>query len=70
MERKADISAEAEAVISGLRAAGMQIPTLDKLAQYRNETRAGYAPYVEQALAGFDGEIKDIEIAGFINAHL
>ncbi len=64
MERTADISAEAEAVLAGLRAAGMQIPTLDNLAQYRANTRAGYAPYVEQAIAAFDGEIKDIEIAG------
>ncbi len=64
MERKADISAEAEDVISGLHAAGIQIPTLDNLAQYRANTRAGYAPYVEQAIAAFDGEIKDIEIAG------
>ena len=41
MERKADISAAAEAVISELRAAGMQIPTLDNLVQYRANTRAG-----------------------------
>lgn len=64
MERKADISPEAEAVVSGLRAAGMQIPTLVNLAQYRVDTRAGYAPHVETAIAGFDGEINDIEIAG------
>jgi acetyl esterase/lipase len=64
MVRKADISAAAEAVISELRAAGMAVPSLDNLAQYRIDTRAGYSPYAEKAIAGFDGEIKDIEIDG------
>ena len=64
MECKADISVEAEAVIAELRAAGLEVPTLDNLAQYRRATRAGYEPYVEKAIAGFDGEIKDIAIAG------
>jgi acetyl esterase/lipase len=64
MSRKADISAQAKAVISELRAAGLTVPSLETLAQYRIDTRAGYAPNVERALAEFDGEISDIEVAG------
>lgn len=64
MERKADISAEATAIIAELRVAGLTIPTRDNLDRYRVDTRAGYSSYAEKAIAGFDGEIRDVEIAG------
>ncbi len=64
MTREAVISAPAKAVVNELRAAGLTVPSLETLAQYRADTRAAYAPTVEQALARFDGEISDIEVAG------
>jgi acetyl esterase/lipase len=64
MTRKADISPQAKAIVAEMRAAGLTVPSLETLHQYRADTRAGYAPTVERALAGFDGEISEIEIAG------
>ena len=64
MTRRSDISAAAESLIAGMRTAGLTVPARDQLPQYRIDTRAAYAPYVEIAISGFDGEISDIEIAG------
>lgn len=64
MARKADISAAAQALLEEMSRAGMKIASLETLQQYRDETRAGYAAWAEQAIAGFDGEITEIEIAG------
>jgi len=64
MARKVDISTAAQALLGEMRSAGMMTTSLETLQQYRDHTRAGYAAWAEQAIAGFDGEITDIEIAG------
>ena len=58
------ISKEAGTVIAELEAAGITVPTRKTLAQYRADTRASYESQVERVYAGFDGEIKGIEISG------
>jgi acetyl esterase/lipase len=64
MAKSGAISKEAGIVVAELEAAGITVPTLDSLAQYRADTRASYESHIEQVYAGFDGEIKGIEIAG------
>jgi len=63
-ERKADMSPAAQALLVEMRSAGLKTPDLDNLAQYRQEVRQGFEPDVRQAVAAFDGEIEDIEVAG------
>lgn len=63
-ERKADMSPAATALYAELRSAGVVIPGLDNLEQYRQDVRAGFEEYVQTALEAFQGEILDIEVAG------
>jgi len=62
--RKADMSAAATALYAELHSAGLVVPELDNLEQYRRDVRAGFDGYVQAALEAFRGEIKDIEVAG------
>ena len=64
MAQKPAISTEADAVLAELEEAGITVPTQETLHQYRADTRASFEPHVERFQAGFDGEIKDIEISG------
>lgn len=64
MASEAGISKEAGAIIADLEAAGIEVPTRESLARYRSDTRAAFESQVERAYAGFDGEIKGIEICG------
>jgi len=58
------ISEAAAALLAELASEQAELPQRDKLQQYRRDTRDRYRPWVEQARADFNGEIKDIEIAG------
>ena len=62
--RKADMSAAATALYAELHSAGLVVPELDNLEQYREDVRAGFADYVQTAVEAFHGEIRDIELAG------
>ena len=62
--RKADISAAAADLYNELHGAGLAVPELDNLQQYRKEVRAGFENYVQAAVEAFQGEIKDVQIAG------
>jgi len=64
VSRKADISAAAAALLADMEARGLTLPEPDGLERYRGDTRAAYAPYVDEALKDFSGEISDIKIAG------
>jgi acetyl esterase/lipase len=63
-EPRADMSPAATALYAELRNAGLVIPELDHLEQYRRDVRAGFEGYVQAALEAFQGEILDIEVAG------
>ncbi len=58
------MSPEAATLVAEMRGAGLKIPDLDKLEQYRKDVRAGFEAYVRKAQAAFSGAIEDIEIAG------
>ena len=62
--RNADMSAAATALYAELHSAGLVVPELGNLEQYRRNVRAGFDGYVQAALETFRGEIKDIEVAG------
>ena len=63
-EPEADMSAAAATLYDELISAGLVMPELDNLEQYRRDVRAGFEDYVQAALAAFRGEIIDIEVAG------
>ncbi|MGD2172028.1 MAG: alpha/beta hydrolase [Gammaproteobacteria bacterium] len=58
------ISKDAARILEELEAESTGLPEREDLPRYRRETREKYRPWVEDALAAFDGEIKDIEING------
>lgn len=60
----AGISDAALALLDELQAAGLVPPAIDAIEEHRRDVRAGFEPYVQRALADFDGKIDDIEIAG------
>ena len=62
--RKADMSAVAAELYAELHSAGLAVPELDTLEQYRKDVRAGFDGYVQAAVETFRGEIRDIELAG------
>lgn len=62
--RKADMSAAAADLYAELQSAGLAVPELDNLEQYRKDVRAGFDDYVQAAVETFQGEIRDIEVAG------
>jgi acetyl esterase/lipase len=62
--RKADMSAAAADLYAELQSAGLAVPGLDNLEQYRKDVRAGFDDYVQTAVETFQGEIRDIEVAG------
>ena len=62
--RKADMSPAAAALYAELHNAGLVVPELDNLEQYRKDVRTGFDGYVQAALEAFRGEINDIEVAG------
>ena len=64
MPPPAGISGAAAEIYVALEAASSAPPARAELERYREETRASYEAYVERALAGFDGEIKELDIAG------
>ena len=64
MARKKEISKEAAQILDELEAESIALPEPGELPRYRRETRARYRPWVEQAMAAFEGEIKGIEING------
>ncbi len=60
----ADISAAALELLRELETAGLALPASADLETFRAQVRAGFEPWVEQALAAFDGDIDDIDIDG------
>jgi acetyl esterase/lipase len=62
--RKADMSAAAADLYAELQSAGLAVPELDNLEQYRKDVRSGFDDYVRAAVETFQGEIRDIEVAG------
>jgi acetyl esterase/lipase len=62
--RKADMSAAAADLYAELQSAGLAVPELDNLEQYRKDVRSGFDDYVQAAVETFQGEIRDIEVAG------
>ncbi|MCP4334023.1 MAG: hypothetical protein GY785_15300 [Gammaproteobacteria bacterium] len=62
--RDADMSTAAVVLYKELYDAGMVVPDLDGLQQYRQDVYAGFDPWVQTAVAAFDGEIEDVEVAG------
>jgi len=64
MSRKKEISKAAARILEELESSPSQLPQRKDLPRYRRETRDNFRPWVENALADFDGEIKDIEIDG------
>jgi acetyl esterase/lipase len=64
MASKPQLSEAAVRMLADLEARSAVLPERADLTRYRRELRAAYQPWVENALAGFNGEIKDIDIAG------
>ena len=62
--RNADMSPAAAVLCTEMHDDGMVVPDLDGLQQYRRDVRAGFDPWVQTAVAAFQGEIEDIEVAG------
>ncbi|HEY5739206.1 MAG TPA: alpha/beta hydrolase [Gammaproteobacteria bacterium] len=64
MAGKPPISDAAQQLLNQLQRNRISLPERDDLAHYRRDTRARFLPWIERARKAFDGEIKDIEIAG------
>jgi monoterpene epsilon-lactone hydrolase len=64
MARAKQPSKQAAEMLADLESRPAALPERSDLPRYRRETRAAYEPWVEEAIAGFAGEIKDLEIAG------
>ena len=58
------ISAEALELYRSMHDAGLNLPNLKNLEEFRYDVRAAFDPWVQDAIAKFDGEIEDIEIPG------
>ena len=58
----AAISAAARALRHELESAGISLPDPDHLEDFRAGVRAGFEPWVEAALADFDGAVETIEV--------
>ncbi len=62
--RGADLSAEAAAILGELERVGVVVPQRDTLLEHRAAVRAGFTPWVEAAVAAFDGAIESETING------
>ena len=63
-QRSAGMSAAAAALYQQLKDAGLVIPRREEIAAYREAVRSGFEAYVRSAIAGFDGAIEIIDVAG------
>ena len=63
-QNRADMSHEAHALFIELTEAGVTRPDAGDMPAFREQVRAGFEPYVKQALQAFDGEIEDVRIGG------
>jgi hypothetical protein len=64
MAQAKQLSKAAARILADLEAQPAALPERADLPRYRRETRAGYEPWVEDAIARFTGEIKDLDING------
>jgi len=64
MAAAGSISDAAAKMLQELESSSIALPDRENLPYYRRDTRTRYMPWVERARTAFDGEIKDIEIAG------
>lgn len=62
--RGAALSAEATALLGELERAGVVVPRRETLSEHRAAVRAGFTPWVEAAVAAFDGAIERETIGG------
>ena len=60
----ADTSPEAQALFAELTQAGTVTPDAGNMPAYREQVRAGFEPYVRQALQDFSGEVEELRIGG------